>query len=917
MLTDGLALTPTSSSAVAPSRELLTPLPTPPNPLVGREQELGYLTQLLGYGDARLVTIIGPGGMGKTHLAMTAGAQLQPLVADGIAFVPLAPLRYAELVVPAIGASLGLPDDGDGHTLPAIAAAIGSRQFLLILDNLEHLPDASPHIATLLASCPRLRVLATSRGRLNLRGEHRLELHPLPTPDLAMAAMSSEFEQVPSVQLLSSRLRAMRPDFQLTDASAPAVGEICRRLDGLPLALELAAAQIDHLTIGQIRDGLSDQAILLTGGPRDAPNRHQTIRACIAWSEDRLNPAERALFRRLCLFSGTFSETMASWMTPNLPTEPDTPDVRPTLTSLVRSSLVVRGDPGDPADAGATYHILETIRAYGTDGLDVSGDMRAANSAVLRGVRKIAADAERSFRDSAIGTAFDRLDPLRSTIDSALAFGFGSDDLADQAHAEETAASLVHFWGERGGFRDAARWFAPLLDLPGDLPLAVWVEEQPESANRRAKALRRGAMLLYDAERFDDAIRLAGQAIRLSEALGDQSGQSAATEITAGIASARGEHHKAVELADRAVALANASGHASRQRIAESNRLLMVTDAREFDRAKELGPGVLAMAQAADDADGVAHSAITLTGVHLALGDVAAASSFLTIVEDAAELIGAPTHSGRIFMFRGWIAWQRGEIERAERFFGQAVEAHRKIDDWIEYILENLHAQGLAALRLGRIDQASDLLGQAASGYLTNSDQRGQTASVIEDLVSLSSEAGERDNAIIQSWLACRLLGAADRLRQETGARRPLIDVLGFDAPAVTARLRQHLGSHRSREELVAGGSLTDAGIVAAIHDLIRLGAQNPSSRDADDRAGNAQTILTVREQEVLMQLIGGRSSAGIARDLFLSERTIHAHLRNVYQKLEVPNRAGAIRWSYDHGYVAASPALIAASERN
>ena len=885
-----------------PAATLPSSVPVPPNPLIGREWESDELRDLLGRDGVRLVTLTGPGGAGKTHLAMATGHALRSRTAGAVAFVPLGPLRYPELVLPAIAAALGLVVKQDGPVLPTLVAAIGQQELLLILDNVEHVLASAPEVAALLAACSRLTVLATSRERLNLRGEHRLEVRPLPTPDRATAPSLLEFGAVASVRLLCDRLRAIEPGFRLTDATAPAVDEICRRLNGLPLALELAAAQIDHADIDEIRDGLGDQLALLVNGPGDAPHRHQTIRACIAWSEDRLAPEARALFRRLCLFDGAFSETMAGWLRPVASGATALPGLRATLRALVRSSLLVRNvEPDRPGDDAASYRILETVRAYGRDRLAADGGAEASR-ALLRAVRDLSADAEGTFTATTIGATYDRLDALRPTIDAALTFGFGSDEPDDQALAEEIAASLVQFWGERGGFRDAARWFAPLLAIPDGLTLDDWAERHPEAAGRRAKALRRGSMLLYDAERFDDAVRFADRALLLAVALGDQAGQSTATELLAGIASVRGEHDRALVLSDHAVALANASGVERRQRIAETNRLLIVTTAGDLDRAAQLGPVVLARVREADDPDSVAHVALTLTGVHLALGDTAAGAAMVETATAAAAMVDAPHYQGRVLTFRGWIAWLAGDLEGAERSFAAAADAHRSIDDWVAYIHENTHAQGIAALRLGRLPDARDLLGQTALGYLADSDLRGHAATLIEDLVTVATGSATGDASVIQSWLACRLLGAAAATRGRTGQRRPVVDVIGFDERAVTARIERQLGPDRWREEREAGGQLGDGGIAAAIHDLIRLGA--PAVPRPRDVRKHVEPGLSAREREVLLLLADGRSSADIAGALFVSERTVHAHLRSIYQKLNVANRAAAIRWSYDHGLI-------------
>lgn len=437
---------PESPIASPPSPDLSYHLSTPPNPLIGRKPELSYLTERLGGHDVRLVTITGAGGTGKTHLAMEAGASLRPEFDDRVAFVSFGPLRYPDLVLPTIMSGLGLADDGGGNVVRTIAEAIGQRRVLLILDNFEHLLAAAPEVATLLSACSHLRILATSRERLNIRGEHRLELEPLPTPDLSAADSLEQFSEVPSVRLFCSRIEALDPRFSLTIGTAPLVDEICRRLNGLPLALELAAARIDHLSLAQIRDGLNDQRSLLTGGPGDAPTRHQTITACIAWSEQLLAPEARVLFRRLSLLNGHLTGRMLGWIARIGFPSPDVAEPELALRLLVNSSLVTRTVHGDDLEAVSRFDMLETIRTYGQTQLDAAAERRLTNQAVLRALRDMVIDAERSFTSPTIGAVFDDLETLRPTIDLALAYGFSSEVASDQAMAEELAAGLVLVW---------------------------------------------------------------------------------------------------------------------------------------------------------------------------------------------------------------------------------------------------------------------------------------------------------------------------------------------------------------------------------------------------------------------------------------------------------------------------------------
>ncbi len=460
-------------------------LPLPPTALVGREREAAAVDALLRRDDLRVLTLVGLGGVGKTHLALHAAHAAQERFADGAIFVDLTPLRDPALALPAIARALGLTAQGSRPAADVLATHLHERQLLLVLDNCEQVLEAAPEVAALRAACPGLRVLATSRVALRLRGEQVYPVPPLAIPasdhlpSLAVLELEqvTALEGVAAVALFVQRARAADPTFVLSPTNAAAVAAICARLDGLPLAIELAAARVAALPPAALPPAalaarLDRPLGLLVGGPRDAPARQRTLRDTIAWSYDLLPPAERALFRRLAPFMGgcTVEDAAAVCRLAGVPDDPlvgaDVEDVAEGLAALVDAHLL-RTPMGDNEPR---YSLLATVREYALEQIETSGESELIHERHAAHYLALAEAAEARFHDAGLPRALDtveaELDNLRAALARCVERGQAGDGPAVERGLALTG-DLYPFWLMRPHLREGAAWVDRLLRTPG------------------------------------------------------------------------------------------------------------------------------------------------------------------------------------------------------------------------------------------------------------------------------------------------------------------------------------------------------------------------------------------------------------------------------------------------------------------
>ncbi len=466
-------------------------LPEPPRPLVGRELELAAVVALARAPDARLVTLTGPGGTGKTRLALEAARELDRAFAGGAHFVDLAPLHDPGLVGATAARALGVRDAEGEALFERVAAAVGGRETLLVLDNFEHVLEAAPLLAELLSRVAPLRVLATSREPLRVRAEHEYRVPALALPARGHDGDLERLAANEAVALFVARARSARPGFELTPDNAATVVEICHALDGLPLALELAAARLRLLSPSALRDRLEDRLGVLTEGDRDLPHRQQTLRAAIDWSYELLAPPEGTLLARLSVFAGGWTLEAAEAVCDA--------DLA-ALGSLVEKSLVQATDSpgGEPR-----FSMLETVRQYAFERLLASGE---AEPTRRRHAAHFADLAERLEPDLHTARALDETerehDNVRAALEESVANGDASTALR--------ICGLARFWYVRGYLGEGRGWLDQALAQTGG-PTA-----------RRATALYWSATLAWSSGDHESAIAPALEALELARATGDE-----------------------------------------------------------------------------------------------------------------------------------------------------------------------------------------------------------------------------------------------------------------------------------------------------------------------------------------------------------------------------------------------------------
>jgi predicted ATPase/DNA-binding CsgD family transcriptional regulator len=818
-------------------------LPAEPNSFIGRERDLAELTRLLG--EVRALTLSGPGGIGKTRLAIRLARE----VVTGMTWATDVPrdVEEAWLVELAdwqgqtaqqVAITMGVREEQGVPLEQTLAEALRSRRMLLILDTCEHqVSDCATLVQLLLARCPWLRIIATSREPLRVRGETVWRVPPLDLPP--DGAMGAELAAHEAVRLFAARAAGARPGFTLTSENTASVARLCRTLDGIPLGIELSAARVRALSVEQIADRLRDRFHLLNSGDRTAPLRQQTLRATVDWSYELLDEAEQMLLRRLAVFSG-WNLDMAEQVCSDEAIPADA--VLAPLISLIDKSLVVL----DGEAAGdARYRLLDTIKQYAAERLGAAGEKDALSlrhrDCILALVEETASGmfnrGEPSWpvRREVFRRGIAEYGNFRIALETSLAHG----------HAEaglRLCIGLRNMWVPHGDAREAATWLDRFLVLPAS----------DVSAPVRGRALACRAEIAFDLQDYDTLLRCATESLELSRASGDDFPVPTALRVISQAAARVGRAGDAVSYIDEAVAAAEAAGNDWEA------GLTMAAKA-----AIAVRQGKLKSAQRAYEAA-------------------------LEVLADNNRWGVAQVEYGM-----GTLARARGDAEAAVRYYTDAMEIFRELDAWPE-IARCQAGIGWIAITSGDYGLAEKSLAE----NLRLNQACGQRLGIARGLEAFAALAAAQQ----QPERAARLAGAACQLRESLGHASGI----GPRVEEVLEFARARLGVSAAAALFAEGREMTaeDAAGFA-----LGSGQEQPSSGPAEPawtdpaRPGmhRSPNPLTKREHEIVLLIAQGLSNKEIADELVISPATAARHVANILAKLGFTSRTQVASWATRH----------------